>query len=239
MHESTKARKSSKNTSPNPSKRGEHTTPNFFEGEKAPSLLERAGGEVKIPQKSDTLPFQYGDTLVLQGFISDEDAFQYKKTHEITLTEDTLVTFAFFNELAYIDTVEITLIEFSDGFRGISPCYYPVEAEDIWRNNELANFLLITTQSQLDSLFACADTLTPPDVDFEKQTLLLAKGGLPYFPGAISHFSFSLSQLCDGNFILQAGTFLGGGEMLGVASWMISTNRALSKEQISVIIKYK
>ena len=35
-------------TSPNPSKRGEHTTPIFFEGEKAPSPLERAGGEVVI-----------------------------------------------------------------------------------------------------------------------------------------------------------------------------------------------
>ena len=35
-------------TSPNPSKRGEHTTPNFVEGEKAPSPLERAGGEVII-----------------------------------------------------------------------------------------------------------------------------------------------------------------------------------------------
>ena len=43
-------------TSPNPSKTsaplsfqgGEHTIPNFFEGEKAPSLLDRAGGEVVI-----------------------------------------------------------------------------------------------------------------------------------------------------------------------------------------------
>ena len=217
----------------------------------AKSPFEGGKGDVLnggLPQKSDNLPFQYGDTLVLQGFISDEDAFQYKKTQEVTLTGDALVTFAFFNELAYIDTVEFTAIEtfMNLDCKKILPCYYyssvPL-ANDyrfVYSPNAIpANFLLVTTQVQLDSLFACADTLTPPDVDFEQQTLLLVKWYLPRFPAGISNISFSLTQLCNEHFILQADIFPDNGGDCTDFAWMLLINRPLSKEQISTIINFK
>jgi hypothetical protein len=233
-------------TSPNPSKRGEEPPP-FGGNEGGLNIPSFGGAWGGLPQKSDALPFQYGDELILQGFISDSNVFQYKVAQTITLTEDTAVTFAF---ISMVDTVDIVVIELDKSYC----CYDSVPylpftpetdiSEDIWIGDSAWNiaitsndFLFITTQAQLDSLFACTNSVTPPIVDFEKQCLLLAKGFIPSL--VINRSPLSFIQLYDGHFILQADMTLATYWVARDFSCMVLINRPLSKEQISMRINFK
>jgi len=239
-------------TSPHPDPLQRRGSNSPFEGgrglSESPSFGRNKGG---LSQKSnDDLPFQYGDVLVLQGFIGDSSVFQYQKRHTVTLTEDAHVIFSFFNKLAYVDTTDITVIELNkhDGQNSLV-CYYKSvpygsSYSDTWEDFKYGDemiaddFLFITTQAQLDSIFSCSDTLTPPQVDFEHQCLLLAMVGMPFFPVDILSQSFSLTQVCDGHFILKTHIFCRWGSSDDeLSSWMVLINKPLSKEQISVTIK--
>lgn len=213
--------------------------------------------EVTVFQKAhksgEDVPFQYGDTLIMQGFISDTDVFQYKEKHTVVITEDTHITFAFFG---IVETVEITVID--DIFTNHNPklfcCYksapfVPYMTEDdiidfidadsfeiatVVKTNE---FLLITTQTELDSLLACTDSITFPEVDFERQTLLLAIGETPTPVFSIIS-PLSAIQLYDGHLILQTEMRLANIFTLGKVKWMVLINKPLLKEQISLKINF-
>jgi len=239
---------------PDPLQRRGSNSP--FEGgrglSESPSFGGNKGG---LSQKSnDDLPFNYGDVLVLQGFIGDTNTFQYKITQEVTLTEDAHVIFAF---LSIIERPEVTEIEFfptDPGYHDCSYrcCYVPAPMIHYYSSNNgndqewiertywlllvetTDSFLLITTQAQLDSIFACDSTFAPPAVDFEQQCLLLAKGTTPTRPSRIP--PLSLIYLSDGHFILQTEMRLSGSYLWGAFNWMVLINKPLSKEQIRVRI---
>ena len=198
----------------------------------------------KAHKSNDTeFPFNYGDTLMIQGFISESDVFQYKHVHIVPLTEDAHITFAFFN---IVDTIWIELL------KGPYSCLYDSDSvpfimpggdddDSWWWDGEqfvgsviLNDFLFVNTQSQLDSVFACANSI--PDIDFEQQTLLLAKGHT-IVNGGIS--LPSIIQIYDGHFILQAKMSLTGSYVIDPIFWAILIHKPLSKEQISIQIIYK
>jgi len=179
--------------------------------------------------------FQYGDILIMQGFISGKDAFQYKKEHRILLMEDTLIVFAFFDEQAFVDTSEITIIEsFSGG--GIR-CYYNGWGTYNPLDCEWGYFLIINTQSHLDSLFACNSLLVPPIVDFSSQSLVLMRG---WTPDLVGPGTFSFIKNCSEDYVIQIDIFFHGAQTApSTYFWMVIVNEVIqSKEQVKLIINY-
>ena len=187
----------------------------------------------KVQKSEDNIPFQYGDTLIMQGFISDSDAFQYRTEQVVPLTEDAHITFAFFNELAFVDTNEIIIID-SLKHRSNKPCYY----NSFYQANvdsKYGNFIVINTQIGLDSLFACDNLLISPIVAFSRQSLVLVRGWTPDV--LYNTPSFSFIKNCNEKYIIKMDILDSAATSSDEFYWMVIVNEVIqSKEQVKLII---
>ena len=189
-------------------------------------------GKIEIGKN---IPFQYGDELIMRGISRKDAFFQYKNEYRhILLTEDTLITFTFFDEQSFVDTSEVTVIESLLGTG--SRCYYnafPIPSLDCYRGN----FLIIDTQSDLDSLFVCNSLLVPPIIDFSTQSLILMRG---WTPDQVGPGTFSFIKNCSGNYVILIDIFFYGGQTTpSTYSWMVIVNEVIqNKEQIKLIVNY-
>jgi hypothetical protein len=190
----------------------------------------------KAHKSNDTdFPFEYGDTLIMQGFISDNKAFQFKEEHIVPLIEDAHITFAFFNELAFKDTSGIIIIDSLKYGR----CYYNSVYSyppDWVHPGGRSNFIIINTQFGLDSLFACDNSLVHPTIDFSCQTLVLVRGSTP---DKISppYWNFSFIKNCNEDFVIKMNILMGDSMAIDAFYWMVIVNEAIqSKEQVKLII---
>ena len=217
----------------------ENVSPQIVYSGTAPPIVEIPK---KVHKSNDTdFPFEYGDTLILQGFIADSDVYQYKEEHLVPLIEDTHVIFKFFNELACIDTSEVIVL---DSFKnGGAPCYY-----SFYEQFEIVPqffpfgcfmyggaFMIVNTQSDLDSLFACDSSLVPPIVDFSRQTLILVKG-VTGSPVAGFRQPFYFIKNCDGNYVMKMKMILTDAGVVGNFHWMVIVNETVQNKELVKLI---
>ena len=221
------------------SENNETTTPQIVYAGTVPIMADIPK---KVRKANDGFPFKYGDTLVMQGFVSDSGVFQYKEEHIITLTEDTHVTFAFFDELAFVDTSGIIIIDSllysKDSPYGIPCYYYPIYQPELYDYH--GKFTIINTQSDLDSLFACDNSLVPPVIDFSCQSLILVCGISPNVISGAKYISFSFIKNCNGDYVIKMDIGYGALTAEDEFYWTVVVNEVIeNKEEVKLIIKYK
>jgi hypothetical protein len=191
---------------------------------------------IYYPDTVSTYSFsEYGDTLVLHGFITVNDTFQIDE-HIIPLTKDTFITFVFFNENA-LDTSEGIITDLLIRSRGDTMPYYfkysynkPLSFPDY-------RFMLINTQSHLDSLFAWDSSFVLPVVNFSTQTLILIQGHTPdiIVPDAAQHFS--IIKHCSGNYAINMEILTGDLNLRDEFYWLLIVDEViLSEEQVKLTI---
>jgi hypothetical protein len=170
----------------------------------------------------------------MQGFISDNKAFQFKEEHIVPLIEDAHIIFSFFNKLAFSDIIII------DSLKGSLPyCYYNSvysDPADCVYYGYRSYFTIINTQFGLDSLFTCDNSLVPPIIDFSSQTLVLVRGWTPnriYPPD----WNFSFIKNCNEDFVIKMDILNSSALAADSFYWMVIVNEAIqSKEQVKLII---
>ncbi len=153
-------------------------------------------------------PFLVGDELRIQTFITIVDTLlsntYYHKVHAV---EDTNFNIEIFTGEAY-DTIPINVIDTIYTYSFPSPhlkCYF--------ENIPFREVMLINTQEALDDLFSCSDTITSPEVDFETQSVLIARGYLSSFP--VISFSNIFATKCTDKYVLKIDVWLGASMMSG------------------------
>jgi len=222
----------------------------------APQIVHagRVADAVPVPKKTQKsgdadLPFEYGDTLVMQGFISDSGVFQYKEEHVVPLTRDTDVVFEFFNYIGFKNTSGIIIIDSirrsdiimidSEYYRVPMPCYYASVPPSYASDGIFSNpFMFVNTQSDLDTLFAC-DSMARPVVDFSQQTLVLLKVGTPS-QGHNLPVSFNFIKNCNEDYVFEIYLLDGRLPACDHFYCMVILNEVIqSKEQLIVRISLR
>ena len=178
--------------------------------------------------------YEYGDTLILQGFITENDIFQYKE-HIVPLTEDAFITFAFFNEDA-LDISKGIITNLLIRSRGDTMPYY---FKHVYTNplgypdNKL---MLVNTQTALDSLFVWDSSFVLPAVDFSNQTLILMQGYTPDVIVPDTTQRFSITKYCNGNYVINMEILTGGLDLRDEFYWLLIVDEVISnEEQIELI----
>ena len=177
------------NTSPNPSKGGGL----------APSLLERAGGEV-LPQKSDPdLPFDIGDTLQFTAYTTTEGrVYTYlPQTEQIQTDKDLLFIYN------PVPATDYTLV---------SGCEWD------FTNVQEDSLYIINSKEELLAFITCDADSTPPAIDFTKYSLLLSHGNTIY--GSIANISKTLMQLSANDYKLNVEISLS--DTVGSEPWAVA-----------------
>ena len=200
---------------------------------------------LNIPQKvlksDNNIAFQYGDTLIMRGFISDKDAFQHKgtETRIVPLTKDTLITFPFFKSLMDTNNVIIvdSLTHFMDYAYGRVPCYYTPGVSNPPLDDLNGSFRLINTQTGLDSLFACDSLLIKPNIDFSRQSIVLITGVTPNVILSKKSITFSFFKDCLGYYVFKMDIYDSSATAIDEYYWTIIVNEVIpSEEQVKLIV---
>ena len=135
----------------------------------------------------NNIPFHYGDTLIMQGFINKAKSFQYKEKHIITLTKDTIITFAFFYDtISICDTIAIfdtiTTTDYSLG-AGCDWIRNYVRPDIVYYNDTIYEPVggydtlhIINSENELLANSSCVGVNVPNPIDFNQYTLLFVCG---------------------------------------------------------------
>ena len=142
-----------------------------------------------LPQKSDDLPFDLGDSMQFIGYATDTSG----KVHEY-LPQSSKI----------LEDKELRFI-----YNAIPTEDYRLENSDCqWNfsNMQEDSLYIINSEEELLAFITCPDDETPPAIDFTKYTLLLARGTTMY--GSIADISKQLMQLSANDYGLNIGLHL-------------------------------
>jgi len=121
-------------------------------------------------QKSGELPFKYGDTLVLQGFISNSNTYQIPNTHTVILTNNANILFDFYS----IEQLDSLVLVAQGSLTG---------GENIPKQNKVItyNFAWQNLLSSMNSVNYVSGTFANPNINFSKyQAIVIFDSVRPY-----------------------------------------------------------